>query len=133
MAFDFDQALADALQAGLTAAEPGGKAAKDWLRRSADSPRVAAGCHTMMVGARSSRAPAKNGRHANSSTGVVSARLAQRRSCPMSALISPSPAMYAGSAYIITCIMPKPATNSRPRASRRSPRSSASTRCGSWG
>jgi len=34
-AFEFDQAFQAALQAGLTAATPGGKAAKDWLRESA--------------------------------------------------------------------------------------------------
>ena len=35
MAFDFDQALAEALQAGLKAAEPGGKVAQAWIRDSA--------------------------------------------------------------------------------------------------
>ena len=51
---------------------------------------------------------------------------AQRISAAMSALISPSPARYAGTAYIITCIMPNPATNSRHSAVRRSLRASAS-------
>ncbi len=35
MAFDFDNAFAGALDAGLDAARPGGRAARDWLRESA--------------------------------------------------------------------------------------------------
>ncbi len=49
-------------------------------------------------------------------------KLAQRMRFPMSRLISPSPAMYAGTAYIITCIIPSPATASRSMALRRSRR-----------
>ena len=37
MAFDFDKIFGDALQAGLTAAKPGGRAAEDWLRESANA------------------------------------------------------------------------------------------------
>ena len=35
MAFDFDAIFSDALKAGVAAAKPGGKAAKDWIRESA--------------------------------------------------------------------------------------------------
>lgn len=35
MAFDFDAIFKDALNAGVAAAKPGGKAAKDWIRESA--------------------------------------------------------------------------------------------------
>jgi hypothetical protein len=35
MAFDFDKIFKQALQAGVTAAKPGGQAAEDWLRESA--------------------------------------------------------------------------------------------------
>ena len=35
MAFDFDSAFKDALNAGFTAAKPGGKAAEDWISESA--------------------------------------------------------------------------------------------------
>ena len=35
MAFDFDAAFQAALAAGVQAAEPGGKKAKDWIRASA--------------------------------------------------------------------------------------------------
>jgi hypothetical protein len=35
MAFDFDAIFKNALNAGVAAAEPGGKAAKDWIRESA--------------------------------------------------------------------------------------------------
>jgi len=36
----------------------------------------------------------------------------------MSSVMVPSCARYPGSAYIITCIMPKPATNKRQSAAR---------------
>ena len=35
MAFDFGQIFKDALDAGLAAAKPGGKAAEDWIKKSA--------------------------------------------------------------------------------------------------
>lgn len=35
MAFDFTTAFKDAVQAGVTAAKPGGKAAEDWIKESA--------------------------------------------------------------------------------------------------
>lgn len=35
MAFDFDKVFGAALDAGITAAKPGGKAAEDWIRESA--------------------------------------------------------------------------------------------------
>jgi len=35
VAFDFDKAFKAALRAGIAAAQPGGKAAEDWLRESA--------------------------------------------------------------------------------------------------
>ena len=35
MAFDFDAIFKNALNAGVAAAKPGGKAAKDWIRKSA--------------------------------------------------------------------------------------------------
>jgi uncharacterized ferredoxin-like protein len=35
MAFDFDKIFKDALNAGVTAAKPGGKMAEDWVRESA--------------------------------------------------------------------------------------------------
>ncbi len=35
MAFDFDKVFGDALQAGIKAAKPAGKAAEDWVRESA--------------------------------------------------------------------------------------------------
>ena len=34
MAFDFKKAFADAMDAGLLAAKPGGEAAEDWIRQS---------------------------------------------------------------------------------------------------
>jgi hypothetical protein len=37
MAFDFQAAFSTALNAGLTAAKPGGKAAEDWIRESANA------------------------------------------------------------------------------------------------
>ena len=55
-------------------------------------------------------------------------RLAQRISCSISGVISPSPARYTGTAYIITCIIPKPATNTRHSAARRSALAKASLR-----
>jgi hypothetical protein len=62
---------------------------------------------------RSRQALAKNGRHENSITGKVSTQEAQRSSCAASAVISPGSATYAGKAYIMTCIMQKPATSQR--------------------
>lgn len=35
MAFDFGKIFRDALDAGITAAKPGGKAAEDWIKKSA--------------------------------------------------------------------------------------------------
>lgn len=35
MAFNFEKIFKDALVAGLTAAKPGGKAAEDWIKKSA--------------------------------------------------------------------------------------------------
>ncbi|NCU94765.1 MAG: HAD family hydrolase, partial [Betaproteobacteria bacterium] len=52
--------------------------------------------------------------------GKVSSRLAQRISVSVSAAMSPSRARYTGTAYIITCIDDKPATNQRHSATRRS-------------
>ena len=37
MAFDFDKIFKDALNAGVTAAQPGGKAAEAWVRESAEA------------------------------------------------------------------------------------------------
>jgi hypothetical protein len=39
MAFDFDQIFKDALKKGLDAARPGGKAAQQWVKESADANR----------------------------------------------------------------------------------------------
>ena len=37
MAFDFDRAFADAVAAGVDAARPGGQAAQEWIRESAEA------------------------------------------------------------------------------------------------
>lgn len=37
MSFDFAQAFKDAVTAGINAAKPGGKAAEDWVRQSAEA------------------------------------------------------------------------------------------------
>ena len=67
----------------------------------------------MRLWRRSRRAAAKNGRQENSTTGSVSTQDAQRSSDCASAEMSPAAAVYAGKAYIITCIMQKPATSQR--------------------
>ena len=60
----------------------------------------------------------KNGPHANSITGTLITHEAQRSSCSISLVRSPGMAWYAGHAYIITCIMQKPATSQRHNARR---------------
>ncbi len=60
---------------------------------------------------RSRQAPMKKGHAEYTTTGMVRIRLAQLISSRISALMSV--AMYDGSAYIITCIMPRPAMASR--------------------
>ena len=67
---------------------------------------------------KSAMAEEKNGPQANTITGTVSTRLAQRITCPASALRVPRSSMYRGTAYIITCMAPKPATNSLHNAAR---------------
>lgn len=39
MAFDFEAIFKEALQAGITAAKPGGKKAQEWVRKSAQANR----------------------------------------------------------------------------------------------
>ncbi|MCY1549420.1 hypothetical protein D9M68_855840 [compost metagenome] len=62
---------------------------------------------------RSRQALSKNGPLAKNTTGRLITQLAQRSNWSMSAGISPGSVTYAGHAYIITCIMQKPATNKR--------------------
>ena len=62
---------------------------------------------------RSRSALAKNGWQLNRTTGSVRIQDAHSSRRAMSALMSPGCATYAGSAYIITCIMEKPATSQR--------------------
>ena len=64
--------------------------------------------------ARASRqAPARKGWHENSSTGSDSTHWAQRSRWMRSGSISPGAVKYDGAAYIITCIMHRPATPRR--------------------
>ena len=65
-------------------------------------------CAQVAPGAKRRRAGSEN-----SSTGSVSSQEAQRSRAATSAVMSPGPARYAGAAYIITCIMQKPATSQR--------------------
>ena len=67
---------------------------------------------------RSRKALSQKGVQENNTTGKVSTQEAHRSNCVMSGLISPSPATYAGTAYIITCIMQKQATSKRHKALR---------------
>jgi hypothetical protein len=67
---------------------------------------------------RSRQALSKNGPQLNISTGRVKTQDAQRKRAWASAVISPGSATYAGNAYIITCIMHRPATSQRQSAMR---------------
>ena len=60
----------------------------------------------------SRQAPAKNERAENITTGAVRAMLAHCINAAHCASMSPASARYTGTAYIITCIMPSPATAS---------------------
>ncbi|WP_382326527.1 hypothetical protein ACFJGX_15715 [Hydrogenophaga sp. UC242_50] len=73
---------------------------------------------------RSRQALAKKGPLAKNTTGRLITQLAQRSSWLMSGGISPGAVTYAGHAYIITCIMQKPATKRRHSAWRVSRRRS---------
>ena len=75
----------------------------------------------------SASAPEKKGVAEKSTTGKVISRLAQRMTCSAS---GPTSSTYAGNAYIMTCIAPNAATNTRHSAARRSRRSSSSWRRG---
>ena len=55
----------------------------------------------------------KNGPQANNTTGSEITQEAQRSKVSISKERSPGCATYAGHAYIMTCIMQKPATNQR--------------------
>ena len=60
----------------------------------------------------------KKGPHENTTIGSVMTHEAQRNNCSISPVRSPGCATYAGHAYIMTCIMQKPATSQRHRARR---------------
>ena len=62
---------------------------------------------------RSRSALAKNGWQENSITGIVNTQAAQRSRLMMLGSISPGRVKYVGVAYIITCIMQRPATPRR--------------------
>ena len=70
----------------------------------------------------SRKALEKNGPHEKTTIGSVMTHDAHRSSCSISPVRSPGWATYAGHAYIITCIMQKPATSQRQSARRLSRR-----------